>query len=126
MVDSSGVLLINLGKQSRSNMDVANRDDAVWELNMSYLWLAQRMLREDRATGMFRLGLNAELADALAALSMKHMIGLASAGQLICVLRPSQRGAVSALTRPTPPVDIVRLHVAMALASGVPGAEEVA
>ncbi|MGS0893218.1 flagellar transcriptional regulator FlhD [Burkholderia stagnalis] len=105
-------------------MDVVNAGDAVWELNMSYLWLAQRLLQEDRATGMFRLGLTSDMADALASLSIKHMIDLASSGQLICVLRPAKRGVVSALTRSTPPVDIVRLHVAMALASGAPGGEE--
>ena len=36
-------------------MKVANDSDAMWELNMSYLWLAQRLLQSDRATGMFRL-----------------------------------------------------------------------
>ncbi|MGS0894376.1 flagellar transcriptional regulator FlhD [Burkholderia stagnalis] len=88
----------------------------MWELNMSYLWLAQRLLQSDRAIGMFRLGVSADVAAALAALSVKHMNDLASAGQLICALRPSRYGVLSALTRATPPVDIVRLHTAMALA----------
>lgn len=46
-------------------MCIANTSDAVWELNMSYLWLAQRLLQEDRARGMFRLGLTADMAAAL-------------------------------------------------------------
>ncbi|RQT16227.1 flagellar transcriptional regulator FlhD [Burkholderia contaminans] len=97
-------------------MKVANDSDAMWELNMSYLWLAQRLLQSDRATGMFRLGVTADVAAALAALSMKHMNELASAGQLICALRPGRYGVLSALTRPTPPVDLVRVHTAMVLA----------
>ncbi|MCA8299550.1 flagellar transcriptional regulator FlhD [Burkholderia sp. AU30198] len=94
-------------------MKVANDSDAMWELNMSYLWLAQRLLQSDRATGMFRLGVTADVA---AALSMKHMNELASAGQLICALRPGRYGVLSALTRATPPVDLVRVHTAMVLA----------
>ncbi|WP_419690002.1 flagellar transcriptional regulator FlhD [Burkholderia theae] len=99
-------------------MSVKNATDAVWELNMSYLWLAQRLLQEDRATGMFRLGLTADVADALTSLSIKNMIDLSSSGQVVCVLRPSQLGVVSTFTRPTLPVDIARLHVALAFASG--------
>ncbi|MEN2473806.1 flagellar transcriptional regulator FlhD [Burkholderia stabilis] len=97
-------------------MKLVNDSDAMWELNMSYLCLAQRLLQSDRAIGMFRLGVSADVAAALAALSVKHMNDLASAGQLICALRPSRHGVISALTRATPPVDIVRLHTALALA----------
>ncbi|WP_080970970.1 flagellar transcriptional regulator FlhD [Burkholderia cepacia] len=31
--------------------------DAIQEPDMSYLWLAPRLLQEHRATGMFRLGI---------------------------------------------------------------------
>jgi flagellar transcriptional activator FlhD len=105
-------------------MDIVNADDAVWELNMSYLWLAQQLLREDRATGMFRLGVTSDMADALASLSMKHMIDLASSGQTICMLRRSAHGMMQALARSTPSVDFVRLHVAMTLASGMTDDED--
>ncbi|WP_059773223.1 flagellar transcriptional regulator FlhD [Burkholderia territorii] len=107
-------------------MTIIDAGDAVCELNMSYLWLAQRLLQEDRATGMFRLGVTAEMAAALGSLSMKHMIDLASSGQLVCVPRPETHDVVRALTRPAPPVDIGRLHVAMTLASSWPDAEDAA
>ncbi|RQS16616.1 flagellar transcriptional regulator FlhD [Burkholderia sp. Bp8998] len=106
------------------NMDIVNADDAVWELNMSYLWLAQHVLQEDRATGMFRLGVTSDMANALASLSMKHMIDLASSGQMICVPRRSAHGMMQALARSTPSVDIARLHVAMTLASGISDDED--
>ncbi|WP_321798657.1 flagellar transcriptional regulator FlhD [Burkholderia sp. BCC1988] len=105
-------------------MNITNTGDAVWELNMSYLWLAQRLLQEDRAKGMFRLGLTADMAAALSSLSMKHMIDLASSGQLLCIPRPGTHDVVRALMRPTPPVDIGRLHVAMTLATSRPDAGE--
>ncbi|KWH39382.1 hypothetical protein WL99_02275 [Burkholderia cepacia] len=105
-------------------MGVVSTDDAVSELNMSYMSLAQRLLLEDKATGMLRLGLTADVADAVAALSIRNIIDLASSGHVICVLRPSKRGVVSALTRPKPSIDIARLHVALALASDCLGVEE--
>ena len=40
--------------------------DSIREINLSYIMLAQRMLREDKPIGMFRLGLSSELADLLA------------------------------------------------------------
>ncbi|CAB3770230.1 hypothetical protein GQ57_28185 [Burkholderia sp. MSh2] len=106
-------------------MELVNDSDAMWEVNMSYLCLAQRLLQSDRATGMFRLGVNADAADALSALSVKHMNDLASAGQLVCALRLSRCGVISALTRATGPVDIVRLHAAMTL-SGLALPDEIA
>ena len=96
-------------------MKVANDSDAMWELNMSYLWLAQRLLQSDRATGMFRLGDRRCRRRAGRAVDEAHERA-ASAGQLICALRPGRYGVLSALTRATPPVDLVRVHTAMVLA----------
>ena len=59
--------------------------------------------------------MTADVAAALAALSMKHMNDRVR-GQLICALRPGRYGVLSALTRATPPVDLVRVHTAMVLA----------
>ncbi len=40
------------------------------EVNLSYLLLAQRLLREDKPMGMFRMGISDQLADVLANLSL--------------------------------------------------------
>lgn len=61
--------------------------DSIREINLSYLALAQRMLREDRAHSMARLGLAAPLADLLAGLSQEQMLKLAALEQLICSFR---------------------------------------
>ena len=61
--------------------------DSIREINLSYIMLAQRMLREDRAIGMFRLGLSAELADLLAGLTLAQIVKLAASDQLLCFFR---------------------------------------
>ena len=48
--------------------DIPTVLDDARELNLAYLVLTQRMLREDKATGMFRLGLSEQLADVIASL----------------------------------------------------------
>ncbi|WP_244137704.1 flagellar transcriptional regulator FlhD [Burkholderia sp. BCC1644] len=115
--DLTSVSISLIRYQSRCNMETINEEDLIRDLNMSYLWLAQRLLRTDRATGMFRLGTTPEMAGALEGLSMRSMLNLASSGQLICVLRLSRCGTVEALARHGPPDEVAPLHVALAFSS---------
>ena len=48
------------------------------EVNLSYLLLAQRLLREDKPMGMFRMGISDQLADVLANLSLAQTVKLAA------------------------------------------------
>ncbi|MBN3761355.1 flagellar transcriptional regulator FlhD [Burkholderia sp. Ac-20365] len=61
--------------------------DEIRELNLSYLLLAQRMLREDKAIGMFRLGLSAQVADILTDLTLAQTVKLAGSNQVLCRFR---------------------------------------
>lgn len=53
------------------------------ELNLAYLMLAQQMLRSDRETAMFRLGINGEVADLLAGLSAAKLVRMAGSQMLV-------------------------------------------
>jgi flagellar transcriptional activator FlhD len=77
--------------------------ESIRGINLSYLALAQRMLREDRAHGMATLGLAAPLADLLAGLSQEQMLKLAAHDQLICCFRWDGRAMLAAFTA-RPPV----------------------
>jgi flagellar transcriptional activator FlhD len=90
--------------------------DSIREINLSYIMLAQRMLREDRAIGMFRLGLSAELADLLAGLTLAQIVKLAASDQLLCFFRFNDHTMLSALTRPAGHADIALTHTAILLA----------
>lgn len=68
------------------------------EVNLSYLLLAQRMLRDDYAASMFRLGFSNEVADILMRLSPAQLVKLASSSSLLCRFRFDDCSLLSALT----------------------------
>lgn len=57
--------------------------DEVREINLAYLMLAQRMLREDRESAMFRLGVGGDVADLVLGLSAPQLVRLAGSQMLV-------------------------------------------
>jgi flagellar transcriptional activator FlhD len=90
--------------------------ESVREINLSYFMLAQRMLREDRAVGTFRLGLSAPIADLLCGLTLEQIVRLANTDQLLCVFRFSDDAMLTALTAPTARANVGVKHAAILLA----------
>ncbi|WP_341312676.1 flagellar transcriptional regulator FlhD [Paraburkholderia sp. IMGN_8] len=70
----------------------------IHEMNLSYLLLIQRLLVEDKASGMSSLGVSSEVADVLVALSLKEIARLASVSQILCSFRFHDHTVLSALT----------------------------
>lgn len=61
--------------------------EEIRELNIAYLMLAQQMLRQDRETAMFHLGIGAEVADLLADLSSTKLAKMAACQMVLPVFR---------------------------------------
>ncbi len=59
----------------------------VREANLSYLILAQRMIRADKAQALYRLGVSEETADVLDALTPSQMVRIAAGNMLMCRFR---------------------------------------
>jgi flagellar transcriptional activator FlhD len=59
----------------------------IQEANMSYLMLAQHMLREDKQQAMFRLGLSEDAADMIVKLSPGQVLKLSNSNMLMCRFR---------------------------------------
>lgn len=57
------------------------------EANLTYLMLAQSLIRQDRAEALFRLGLSEEAADLIAMLSPAQIMKIASNNMLLCRFR---------------------------------------
>ena len=57
------------------------------EANLTYLMLAQTLIRQDKAEAVFRLGINEDAADILASLSAAQVLKLASRNTLLCGFR---------------------------------------
>ena len=68
------------------------------DANLSYLMLAQAMLREDRAGALFRLGVSEEVAAIVEALSPAQMLRIASGNTLLCRFRFDDEMVWSLLT----------------------------
>ncbi|HWK71944.1 flagellar transcriptional regulator FlhD [Pollutimonas sp. M17] len=71
----------------------------IQEVNLSYLMLAQRMLRENYAAGMFRLGFDSDVADIVMRLSPAQLVKLAGSSSLICKFRLNDYDLLSSLTQ---------------------------
>jgi len=72
------------------------------EANLTYLMLAQSLVRQDKAEAVFRLGLNEESADLLGALSSAQILKLASGNTLLCRFRVDDEMVWSLLTNHAP------------------------
>ena len=57
------------------------------EANLTYLMLAQNMIRQDKAEALFRLGMSEEPADLIGALSTAQIVKIASGNMLLCRFR---------------------------------------
>ncbi|QHI97549.1 flagellar transcriptional regulator FlhD [Xylophilus rhododendri] len=68
------------------------------EANLTYLMLAQSLVRQDKAEAVFRLGLNEESASLLAGLSSAQILKLASSSHLLCRFRIDDEMVWSLLT----------------------------
>lgn len=61
--------------------------DEIREANLTYLMLAQRLLREDRAEAMLRLGVGEDVAELLVSLCTEHLARIAATNMLMCRFR---------------------------------------
>jgi flagellar transcriptional activator FlhD len=57
------------------------------EANLSYLMLAQSLIRADRDQALFRLGVSEETATLIATLTPAQMMKIASGNTLLCRMR---------------------------------------
>jgi len=91
--------LVQMVKQKDGVMPISDNNvlSDIQEVNLSYLMLAQRLLRENYAAGMYRLGFDADVADIVLGLSPAQLVKLASANTLICGFRLNDYQLLSTL-----------------------------
>ncbi len=68
------------------------------ELNLTYLMLAQQMIRDDKAAAVYRLGIGQQLAEILADLTPGQVLKMAGANVLLCRMRFDDRLILGLLT----------------------------
>lgn len=90
------------------------------EVNVSYLMLAQKLIRADRAQALFRLGLSEEAADLIALLSPAQVLRVAGSNSLLCRMRVDDDLVWQLLTnhdRDEGNATASRLHASIVMAS---------
>ena len=61
--------------------------DEIREINLGYMLLAQQLLREDKATAMYRLGIGEDVANILENLTSSQLLKMAASNMLLCRFR---------------------------------------
>jgi flagellar transcriptional activator FlhD len=89
------------------------------DANLNYLMLAQQMLRADRATAIFRLGINEDVADLLEGLSNFQILKLSSSNMMLARFRFEDSAILGMLTDYTKDRALANAHSAILL-SGQP------
>lgn len=87
------------------------------DLNLSYLLLAQSLIKEDKDAASFRLGLTDPLMNILKGLSVSQLIKLASTNQLICQLRINSEAVIDFLTKDSRIDALQRVHTGIILST---------
>lgn len=87
------------------------------DANLTYLMLAQQMLRVDRAEALYRLGLSAEVADIVSSLTTAQLLKIASTTMLLARFRFDDSLVWSLLASPKRDDAPSRMHAAILMAS---------
>jgi flagellar transcriptional activator FlhD len=90
--------------------------EEIRETNLTYLILAQKMIRADRVQALFRLGVSEEVADILENLSIAQILKIAASNMLMCGFRFSDEMVWNLLTRDSTDSNVEQVHAAILMA----------
>ncbi|WP_019141219.1 flagellar transcriptional regulator FlhD [Noviherbaspirillum massiliense] len=96
-----------------------NKNDMMAEIrdaNLSYLMLAQQMIRSDKATAIFRLGISAEIADLLEGLNNAQILKLATSNMMLARFRFDDGAILGMLTNYHKDRELAHSHAAILMA----------
>lgn len=96
--------------------------EEIREANLSYLVLAQHLIREDKASALYRLGISEDVAGILEGLSTGQLLKIAAANQLMCRFRFDDEVVWKLLTSHTRERGVAGAHAAILMAQGLPEA----
>ncbi|WP_395699060.1 flagellar transcriptional regulator FlhD [Aquabacterium sp.] len=89
------------------------------EANLSYMMLAQSLIRTDREQALFRLGVSEETATLIATLTPAQMMKIASGNTLLCRMRCDDDlvwGLLTSHGKSSANDSVSRLHASILLA----------
>ena len=90
--------------------------EEIREANLTYLMLAQNMIRADKAEALYRLGISEQVADILVNLSAGQILKIASSNMLMCRFRFDDNIVWGLLTSHSKDKQISGVHAAILMA----------
>ena len=97
-------------------MNMDNMQTEIRDANLNYLMLAQQMIRADRACAIFRLGIDARLADLLDGLTNIQILKMAALPLMLARLRFDDPSVLAMLTNCQKEPAQAKSHAAILLA----------
>jgi flagellar transcriptional activator FlhD len=87
--------------------------DEIRDANLTYLMLAQALIRKDRAQALFRLGLAEEVADVVEGLTPAQILKIASSNMVMCRFRFDDQVVWNLLTSHGRDKEVSGVHAAI-------------
>ena len=97
-------------------MSAADANKEIADLNLTYMLLAQKLLREDKAAAMLRLGISAEMADLLTGMSLSEVIKIATSNFVLCAFRLDELPIVRTVMQGDRQAALQQAHISIVLA----------
>ena len=86
------------------------------EINLAYILLAQKMVKQDKAASMIRLGIGGKLADMLANMTITQLIKLSNSKFLIFSPRLNDEASIHAVGNDEKDSALQRAHMSILMA----------
>ncbi len=86
------------------------------DANLNYLMLAQQLIRSDKATAIFRLGISKDIADLLEGLSNLQLLKLSTSNMMLARFRFDDSAILGMLTNYSKDRSQAHLHTAVLMA----------
>jgi flagellar transcriptional activator FlhD len=98
-------------------MTAEHASKEIADLNLTYMLLAQKLLREDRAAAMVRLGISPEMADLLIGMSLAETIKIATSNFVLCAFRLDELPIVRSVMQGDRQAGLQQAHISIVLAA---------
>jgi flagellar transcriptional activator FlhD len=92
----------------------------VQESNLNYLILAQKMIKLDKHSAMYRLGVSESIADLIGSFSTLQLIKLASASVLLMRFRFDDEKVLGIVSQNRTPFELSSIHSTILLSNQIP------
>jgi flagellar transcriptional activator FlhD len=98
-------------------MNTPQIQEGIRDINLTYLMLAQQLIKEDNAAAIFRLGISQDLVDVISNLTPPQIIKLAASNMLLCRFRFDENLMLNLLTDYNKDRQMSRAHAAILMSA---------